>query len=97
MPSEYIPVSESQRIELCSMLATAFVEIRRLGWHEGNAEQAGSLADAFHNLPSEMWKADFNLVVFRDLYLSPYQAKYPDGCRCDFISWVDEIISMLER
>lgn len=78
------------------MMGGAFIEIRRLGWHEGKAEQAGRLADAFHNVPAEMWQSHFSLLTFRDLYLSHYQEKYPAG-RCDFVSWIDKIISMHDK
>lgn len=92
--SEHCPLTEAQRKELCAMMGRAYIEIRRLGWYEGKAEQAGSLADAFHNVPCEMWMSHFSLLVLRDSYLLPYQKKYPEECRCDFVSWADKIISM---
>lgn len=70
----------------------ALAEIRRLGW-EGNAEQAADLADAFHNLPKEMWKEDFALESFRDLFLKDYQDKYPNGNVRKYLATVDQIIA----
>lgn len=94
MSSEYVSITDAQRKALCTMMGAAFIEIRRLGWHEGKAEQAGVLADAFHNVPTEMWQSHFSLLVLRDSYLSHYQSQYPESGRFDFVAWVDEIISM---
>ena len=57
------------------MIAAAFVEIRLLGWH-GKAQQAGDLADAFHNVAREMhgW-GRWNQSTFRGR-LEDYQRKY---------------------
>jgi hypothetical protein len=70
------PLSENQRQQLCNLMYLAFLDIRVLGW-EGRAAQAGALADAFHNLPNGMWSADFDLQIFRDLFLAAYERKIP--------------------
>ena len=96
MPTENYTLTDTQRKELCAMVGAALVEIRRLGWQEGKAEQAGSLADAFHNVPSEIWLNHFDLFKLRDAYIAPYHEKYPDSSGCDFTEWINEIISMSE-
>ena len=52
--SDHSLPTEEQRVQLNRMIATAFVEIRLLGW-AGRAKQAADLADTFHNLPNEMY------------------------------------------
>jgi hypothetical protein len=73
-----------------------FLEIRLLGG-SGKAEQAGDLADALHNLPKDMWHADFSLQLFRDSFLGVYQRKYPVRMVGDYVKMVDEIIAMKDR
>jgi aminoglycoside phosphotransferase len=68
--------------------------MRLLGW-AGKAQQAADLADAFHNLPTGMWQVDFNLQLFRDAFLVPYQQKYPQGRARDYVAMVDEIIATI--
>ena len=70
----------------------AFVEICQLGW-AGKSEQAAELADAFHNLPKEMWKEDFSLEFLRDAFLTAYQEKYPEGRIRDYVAIVNEILA----
>jgi hypothetical protein len=85
--------SEDQQRKLSEMIYYAFLEIRLLGW-AGKAEQAADLADAFHNLPKAMWKDDFNLVEFRDSFLTVYQEKYPDRQGRKYAAMVTKIILM---
>lgn len=85
--------TEAQRQKLCEMIQQAFIEIRLLGWG-GKAEQAADLADAFHNLPRDMWRDDFSLQFFRDAFLVAYQKKYPTRVVRDYVAMVDEIIAM---
>lgn len=75
------------------MLHHALVEMRLLGW-AGKAEQAADLADAFHNLPMDMWSADFSLQFFRDAFLAVYQKKYPERGGRDYVAMLNEIIAM---
>jgi hypothetical protein len=85
--------NEEQRRLLCEMIAVAFVEIRLLGW-EGKAQQAADLADAFHNVPREMygwglWKRR----TFRG-GLEDYQRKYHGDSYCgrrDYLKMFDAI------
>ncbi len=46
--------TEEQREKLGEIIAFAFIEIRLLGW-AGKSAQAADLAEAFHNLPREMY------------------------------------------
>lgn len=75
------------------MMYFAFVEIRTLGW-SGKAKQAADLADAFHNLPNDLWKESLTLEEFRDVYLKTYQEKHPDSLMRNFVSMADEVIRM---
>ena len=75
-PSENDPLpTDEQRKLLCDMMHHAFVEIRSLGW-EGKAAQAADLADAFHNLPKEMYGwGGWSKPKFRGM-LEAYHQKY---------------------
>ena len=91
LPRDPLPTDE-QRRRLCEMIAAAFVEIRLLGW-EGKAQQAGDLADAFHNVPREMYGwGKWSRHIFRGM-LEHYQHKYPteeSGGR-DYVAMFDEV------
>ena len=87
------PLTDAQRRKLCEMMYHAFVDLRLLGW-AGKPEQAADLADAFHNLPNDIWHDDFDLEFFRDSFVGVYQRKYPEGQIRDYVSMVDEIIAM---
>ncbi len=84
--------TEGQRKRLGELLHKAFLEIRVLGW-EGKPEQAADLADAFHNLPVEMygWGA-FSWDVLRG-DLRHYEQKYGGvrGFASDYTTLLDEI------
>jgi hypothetical protein len=84
--------SEAQQRKLCEMMYFAFLEIRSLGQSQG--EQATDLADAFHNLPNDIWRDDFSLSFFRAAYLVPYLTKYPGRRFRDYLEMIDEIIGM---
>jgi hypothetical protein len=85
--------SDAQRDKLCEMMYFAFLEIRALGW-AGKSEQAADLADAFHNLPKEMWTKNFSLEFFRDSFLTVYQKKYPERENRNYVAMLNEIILM---
>jgi len=87
------PLTDAQRKKVSEMIQRAFLEIRSLG-KDGRAAQAGDLANAFHNAPTLMWSDDFSLEYFRDSFLKPYQAKYPELRHHDYVALVDEIIEM---
>ncbi|MDE0854581.1 MAG: hypothetical protein OSA97_09180, partial [Nevskia sp.] len=65
------------------MLHHAFVEIRWLTAN-GQSEQASDLADAFHNLPGEMWRTFFSFSYFRAAFLEPYYRKWPQVMAVDY-------------
>lgn len=75
------------------MMHYAFIEMRLLGW-AGKGEQASDLADAFHNLPTGMWRADFSFQFFRDAFVGVYQRKYPERRGRDYVAMVDEIAAL---
>jgi hypothetical protein len=67
--------TELQKKMLCQMIHYAFVEMRILGW-DGKSKQVADLADAFHNLPTEMYGiGSFNWTLLRGM-LQDYQDKY---------------------
>lgn len=83
--------TDAQREALCAMFAEAFIEARALGW-EGKADQAADLADAFHNLPKEMYGwGGWSLERVRSM-LKAYQDKYRGSCR-DYLSMLDRIFA----
>ena len=88
-------ITDVQRKKLCELMAFAFLEIRKLGW-DGKSEQAADLADAFHNLPKDMWKKTFSLEEFRDSFLKVYQKKYLKKRIRDYVAAVNEILAMGE-
>lgn len=59
---------------LCEMMHRAFLEMRLLCW-SGKSPQAAALADAFHNLPIEMFRDDFNWTLLRH-DLAAYQQQH---------------------
>jgi len=76
-------LTEQQRQKLCEIMQHAFVEARLLGW-DNKAQQVADLAEAFHNLPREIYdpqgfdwglfKAD--LQGYQDIYhQQPYRGK----------------------
>ncbi|MBV9122685.1 MAG: hypothetical protein JO112_04960 [Planctomycetes bacterium] len=84
--------NDKQREALCDMMYHALVEIRALGW-AGKAEQASDLADAFHNLPKEIYGwGRWDVDVFRQM-LQYYQSKFPRNKYggFDFIAMLDRI------
>ena len=69
--------SDGQRKELCDLMYKAFVTIRFLAW-EKNHEAIAGLADAFHNLPHEMYDEsswDWSRVEF---YLHEYEKSFSE-------------------
>jgi hypothetical protein len=86
-------LTDMQREKLCEVMHQALLEIRLLGWG-GKAVQAADLADAFHNVPRDMWRDDFSLKFFRDAFLEVYQRKYPEWHVRDYVAMVNEIIAM---
>lgn len=90
-PDERMP-TEQERQQLCRMLRLALLEIRMLGW-EGKAEQATDLADAFHNVPTFLWREDFSFSFFRK-FLQGYKEKYPGRkSGFDYLAMLDEVMA----
>jgi hypothetical protein len=89
-PDSKLP-TDAQRKMLCSMMGRAFIEIRALAV-SGKGTQASDLADAFHNLPSDIWHEHFSFQFFRNSYLIAYKNKYPSGT-FDYVGMLDEIIA----
>lgn len=87
-PEAKVP-NEAQQKKLCDMLHHALVDIRALAG-AGHGEQASDLADAFHNLPQEIWRDDFSVSVFRDAFLVPYYRKWPERRFRDYLALLDE-------
>ena len=73
-PDSQMPNDEQRKL-LCDMLHHALVEIRLMA-AAGRCEQASDLADAFHNLPHEMWQDYFSISFFREAFLNPYYRKW---------------------
>lgn len=86
-------LSDAQRDKLCEMMYFAFLEIRLLA-QTGKATQAGDLADAFHNLPKEMWSEGFSLEDFREDFLVGYQIKYPEQITRNYVALLDTVIAI---
>lgn len=92
MDDKYQLPTERQREKLCEMLAQAIIQMRSLGW-AGQAEQIADLADAFHNLPREMYGwGQWDWDLFR-LMLRDYQCKYfgKDKAESGYVAMLDQI------
>jgi hypothetical protein len=88
-PDSQLP-NDAQRKKLCDMLHNALVDIRGLAM-AGRGEQAHDLADAFHNLPQEIWRDYFSITHFREAFLVPYYRRWPDRRPWDYIALLDEV------
>lgn len=90
-------LTEEQIKSFCEMIHKAFEEIRSLSW-VGFSEQAGALADAFHNLPIYLFSPNFEWETAR-LFIGAYQREYPRSLRnntvtgsyYDYLSILDDI------
>jgi hypothetical protein len=87
-------LNEAQRKKLGELIHNVLVEIREL-IRKGKAQQAAELADAFHNLPNDLWDDDLALEQFCDLYLKDYLTKYPREIY-DFEGLIEQVIEMGE-
>ena len=86
-PDSKMP-NEAQQKKLCDMLHHAFVDIRMFA-ASGHGERASDLADAFHNLPHEIWCDYFSISFFRQAFLTPYARKWSGGW--DYLAMLDEV------
>lgn len=82
--------NRQQQQKLCEMLHMVLVDIRALSWG-GQSEQAADLADAFHNLPHEMWRDHFTFTDFRNGFLLPYYQKWPVHGSRDYLVMLDQV------
>jgi hypothetical protein len=73
------------------MIGDAFVEMRLLGW-ESRSERVADLAEAFHNIPMEMYDPrNFNWDEFRGR-LEFYCRKWKgEPWLRDYVTMLDEI------
>jgi len=91
-PDARMPTEEERR-KLCEMLDRALIDIRGLG-NNGKAEQAADLADAFHNVPGNLWSEHFSFGAFR-MFLEDYQRRYPvKGEYFDYLGMLDEVMNV---
>jgi len=95
MESDPLPTAK-QREMLCDMIHCAFVEMRMLGW-DGQSEQVADLADAFHNIPKEMYGwGSFNWKYFRRV-LERYRSKWEGKTKGrNYVAMLDEIQKLQE-
>ncbi len=87
--------NERQRQGLCEMIAAAFEEIRLLGW-DGKAAQAADLADAFHNVPREMYgRGKWSPDTFRRALEGYHQKYHVPGQSADrnYATWFDRVMA----
>jgi hypothetical protein len=84
------PLNHAQQQKLSDMLHLALIQIRMLAG-AGHGAQASDLADAFHNLPQEIWSRDFSISFFREAFLVPYYRKWPDRKPYDYVALLDEV------
>lgn len=92
MSMNYSKLNEQQKHRLLEMLGRALVNIRQIG-RQGLAEQAASLANAFHTLPYELSNETPNLKQFR-IHIEDYNAFYPPqkvGDYFDFLTLLNQI------
>ena len=91
MTKDVLP-NEERRKRLCEMMHSAFVVLRAL-CDENKSKQAGRLADAFHNLPTEMYGVgSWDLVRLRQGLLE-YEQEYETHHR-DFVGMLDDIFDI---
>lgn len=82
--------NEVQRQQLCDLVAQALIEIRMLCWNNKPA-QAADLADAFHNLPREMYGwGGFGWETLTK-GLAQYRQKYEGTVGLDYAVEVERI------
>jgi hypothetical protein len=60
----------------------------------GQGNTSWDLADAFHNLPKEMWSNGFSLEHFREDFLAGYQSKYPEQITRNYVGLLVNIFAM---
>ena len=78
--------TKQQTQALLELLANAMLELRLLGWG-GDAQQAGDLANALHNLPISLYDVDYDwttihasLTAYEQRYSGKTMFKYATQC-----------------
>ena len=90
MESDPLPTPK-QREALCNMVHNALVEIRMLGWGNRSA-QVADLADAFHNLPNEIYNPSYFKWEHFRLGLQEHQEKWKGQMfGRDYVAMLEEI------
>ncbi|MBU0753844.1 MAG: hypothetical protein KJ645_01805 [Planctomycetes bacterium] len=88
--------NDEQKAKLAKFVRLAFIEIRAIS-AEGRCKQASDLADAFHNMPREIygcgkWSKSLTRGMMQD-----YQNKYHDedySPKYDYVSAFDDIFAV---
>ncbi|WP_428307694.1 hypothetical protein [Lacipirellula sp.] len=78
---------DNQRRALAELLHAAFIELRSIS---DRAAQVEALADAFHNLPVEVYGWGCWDVALTRSMLQEYRSRYPDGGP-DYVDMFDKI------
>jgi hypothetical protein len=68
---EPMKITDQHRKKLCHLLHHALIEMRVLGW-AGKSGQAADLADAFHELPKDMWQLNLASEREQDVNARPW-------------------------
>lgn len=85
------PLNNAQRKKLSEMLQLALADVRIFSL-TGQDEQASDLADAFHTLPLDLWREDFDLWFFREAFIYPYTRKW--GNDPDYLRMLEEVSAL---
>ncbi len=83
----------AQQQHLCEMLHCALSEIQYFTL-AGKVQQAADLADAFHNLPRELWAEQFSLSYFRTAFIEPYYRRWPHVGLMDYRKALDDVAAL---
>jgi hypothetical protein len=78
--------TEKQKQALCELMQAAFVELRIL-----DGEQAHDLANAFHNMPREMYGWGTWSVARTRTALQNYQLKHNDNLGVNYVELFNAI------
>jgi hypothetical protein len=85
-------LTDKERRCLVQLMYMAFVEIRAITMDASRSRQARDLADAFHNVPLNLYGDKFSLSLFLG-FLGQYQEKYKASRAFDYIAEWNKLIS----
>ena len=77
-------LTEDERQRLNHLMYLAFIDIRGLTVKSDRHQQAHDLADAFHNVPLQLFGDHFSIPAFLS-FLSHYQQKYEGKLTIDYL------------